>query len=273
MKIISRLLVKEDIEIYGKHVKEDTRAAGYNIGDLLNMPHLSGCWYANPHNTPEDVERMYLLAKHYPDSVLSYYAEHRPKEEMIPFIPRIIGAVKKYIDHNTEKLKEIKEKIQDIDNICVHVRSGDKSVERQFIELIEKLSKKYNNVYLLSGVHMDQYFENNHVKITNFLNAMNNILINNGNIHMILAEPDDHLAIMYNARNLLLHKGGFSVLGSIINHGQLFVTPLMTTVKSNFWTHYVKRENVTRNYTELFIDIPIEIKQKEQSIETEQPIK
>jgi hypothetical protein len=47
----------------------------------------------------------------------------------------------------------------------------------------------------------------------------------------------------------------------------------MTTVKSNFWTHYVKRENVTRNYTELFIDIPIEIKQKEQSIETEQPIK
>lgn len=87
---------------------------------------------------------------------------------------------------------------------------------------------------------------------------------------MILAEPDDHLAIMYNARNLLLHKGGFSVLGSIINHGQLFVTPLMTTVKSNFWTHYVKRENVTRDYTELFIDIPSDT---EQSNETEQPIK
>ena len=170
-------------------------------------------------------------------------------------------------------MKKINEKIQDIDNICIHVRSGDKSVERQFIELVEKLSKKYKNVYVMSGVHMDQYFEKNEIKITNFLNAMNNILINNGNIHMILAEPDDHLAIMYNARNLLLHKGGFSVLGSIINHGQLFVTPLMTTVKSNFWTHYVKRENVTRDYTELFIDIPLDPNKNEQFNETEQPIK
>jgi hypothetical protein len=255
MKIITRLLVADDIEIFGKDIPEDKRAAGYNIGDLLNMPHLAGCWYANPHNSIEQLKRLYIVGESYKGSILHFYIQKRPNTETIPFIPRVIGATKMYINNNKcDVFKEVCELVQDIDNICVHVRSGDKFVEPEFIDLIAKISKKYKNVYLLSGVHKDEFFEKNDVKINNFLNSINNILVQNGNIHIILGEPDEHLGIMYSAKNLLLHKGGFSVLGSIVNQGNLFLTPLLTTIECVKWKNMVNRSYVIFNLKPLPID-------------------
>ena len=251
MKIISRLLVPEDIEIFGKDIPQDKRAAGYNIGDLLNMPHLAGCWYSNPHNSPEQLKRLYLIGESYKGSILHFYIQRRPINENIPYIPRIIGATKMFIDNLNDRFKDIFESIQDIDNICVHVRSGDNIVEPEFIDLIAKISKKYKNVYLVSGVHKDEYFEKNDVKICNFLNAINNILVQNENIHIILGEPDEHLAIMYSARNLLLHRGGFSVLGSIVNQGQLFATKLCKTIQCPIWKNMIGKSYITLNIDNL----------------------
>ena len=56
----------ENVEIYGSVLEDDHIGAGYNIGDLLNIPSLGGYWLANPHNSYEDrtvVQSRDLLSK------------------------------------------------------------------------------------------------------------------------------------------------------------------------------------------------------------------
>jgi hypothetical protein len=279
MKVITGILNPEDIEIYGFHIPEDGRGAGYNIGDLLNMPHLADCWDAHPHHTREDLERMYLIGEKYVGSVLGYYIESRPSSEVVPYIPRVLGAVRKYAEKNRHKwthigidadkihvldevnlsdkihvLDEVNlsdkihvlDEVSDKENICVHIRSGDKEVEPEFLDLIADLSQTYKKVYIMSGLHLDQYYTHDEEKVARFQQTMNNILGRNKNIRLVLAEPDEHLSLMFAAANLLIHKGGFSVLGSIVNQGQLYVTPLMKTVTcGKNWKLCVDRQFMT----------------------------
>ena len=56
---------------------------------------------------------------------------------------------------------------------------------------------------------------------------MNKILSLKTNISLIIGSPDEHLCCMYLSSNLLLHKGGFSVLGSIASCGNIYVTSLL----------------------------------------------
>ena len=255
MRVVQGILKPEYIEIYGIDIPEDTRGAGYNLGDLLNMPHLANCWNAHPHHTNEDLERMYLVGERYVGSVLSYYIELRPYSEVVPFIPRVIGAVRKYAEKNrhnwTNVIKSdggtmnVLMEVSDKENLCVHIRSGDKEVEPAFLDLIKELSLKYKNIYIMCGLHLDQYFTRDADKISRFSQSMEYILRCNENIRLVLADPDEHMCLMYEAANLLIHKGGFSVLGSIVNQGQLYVTPLMETVRQQNWKLYVDRPFVT----------------------------
>ena len=41
------LITEEDVTIFGIDLKDDSRGAGYNIGDLLNIPSLGG--FGQPH--------------------------------------------------------------------------------------------------------------------------------------------------------------------------------------------------------------------------------
>ena len=63
--------------------------------------------------------------------------------------------------------------------------------------------------------------------------------------------PDNHLYIMRTCRNLLVHKGGFSVIGALIFNGDnLYITgffnPLNVTDNhnNNFFSHIKKYELV-----------------------------
>jgi hypothetical protein len=78
-----------DIEIFGKtEIKEDPINAGYNLGDLLNMPFLYGVWEQNPHGGKERLDRMNIIGKAYPGSILSNYISDRPEDEPIPNMER-----------------------------------------------------------------------------------------------------------------------------------------------------------------------------------------
>ena len=77
---------------------------------------------------------------------------------------------------------------------------------------------------------------------------MNNILAQRDNIYIYLSSPDVHLSIMSEATNLLLHKGGFSCLGSIVCNGNLFITNYFIVAKCNNWI-----SKVNKKYTNLSI--------------------
>lgn len=221
-----------DIQIYGNpEIKEDPINAGYNLGDLLNMPFLYGVWDQNPHGSEERLYRMNIIGQNYPNSILSNYISERPDEETVPNIERIINATEKYIENENINLEEIFQTVRDANCLCVHVRCGDLLVEDEYIEKIAEFSQKYETVILLSGINIDEHYLDDHLKKCNFMYFMNRILERNENIYLYMDSPDNHLAIMRNSANLLVHKGGFSMLGYIVATGNVFITERFDSVK------------------------------------------
>jgi hypothetical protein len=232
----------EDIKIYEKLIVEDTRRAGYNIGDLLNMPFLDNTWNRNPHNDNEILNRMNLIGDNYKGSVLNYYCEHRNIDDLVPNINLIVESVAYYNEMNKHNYEEILNIVKDKHTLCVHVRSGDLMTELEFINKIQQLSYRFKKIIILSGVHGDQHFSSNHDKKMRFLSTINYILNKNINDTCVyLNEPDVHLMIMMNASNLLVHKGGFSCLGTIISTGQLYVTNVFYHLYKENWKKYVNK--------------------------------
>jgi len=220
-----------DIEIYGNRtITEDPINAGYNLGDLLNMPFLYGVWEQNPHGGKERLDRMNIIGKAYPGSILSNYIQERPYLEPVPNIERIVNATEKYIENNITNLQEIFQKVQNPTCLCVHVRCGDLLVEEEYIDKIVEFSQKYETVILLSGINMDEHYVDDHLKKCNFRFFMNKILERNDNIFLHQDIPDNHLAIMRKSANLLLHKGGFSMLGYIVATGKVYITNFLHPV-------------------------------------------
>ena len=236
---LKRNLIFEDIIIYDKEIEfsKDERKAGYNIGNLLNMPYLSGQWKQCPHNDNGALERMNLVADICKDSILSFYCRGRPVDEKVPFVPRIIDSVHEYIEKNRNLLEtnEVYQTVQNPNCLCVHIRSGDLNVEGDYVNVIEKMSHRYEKVILLGGIHLDEYFKPHDIKIIDFMNQINHILNKNDNLFVYLDKPDNHLCIMHKAANLMVHKGGFSCLGSILCTGNLFVTHHFEFVKHPNW--------------------------------------
>jgi hypothetical protein len=221
-----------DIQIYGNpEIKEDPINAGYNLGDLLNMPFLYGVWDQNPHGSEDRLDRMNIIGNNYPNSILSHYISERPEEEPVPNIERIINATEKYIENKNKHpdtcLKEIFQKVGDPNCLTIHVRCGDLLVEEEYIEKIIEFSQKYETVILLSGINMDEHYLDDHLKKCNFVYFMNRILERKDNIYLHMDSPDNHLAIMRKSANLLLHKGGFSMIGYIVATGKVFITELL----------------------------------------------
>lgn len=246
LEILRKQITIQDIKIEGKHIEDDKTNAGYNIGDLLNIPSLAGYWRAVPHNRMEDLERLYIIGSAYYKSILSYYIEARPTNEIVPCIPRVIGAVQKFIE-NTTDAKDYLQFVQSEDVLCVHIRCGDKNVEQEYLDLIIKLSKNYRFVYLFCGLHLDARFSTNNEKTISFLNTINFLLANSLNISLVNSCADMHVALMMKSKNLLLHKGGYSTIGLIICEGNIFITKLLDTV-NDFWK---ARMNIPYTFLEL----------------------
>ena len=178
--LLKRNLNFEDIIIYDKEIEfsKDERRAGYNIGNLLNMPYLSGQWKQCPHNDEGALERMNLVANTCVDSILSFYCRGRPIDEKVPYVPRIIDSLKEYMKKNNDFLEnnEVFKMVQDPNCLCVHIRSGDLNVEEDYVNIIEKMSYKFEKIILLGGIHLDEYFKPHHMKTIDFMSQVNSIL-------------------------------------------------------------------------------------------------
>ena len=243
MRSLKKILLESDVYIYGHHIPQDPISGGYNIGDLLNMPFLGGSW-SQQLFTDKVLERTYLIADEYPDSILSIYCRSRPKSESVPNIPRIVESVKKYRDMNLASFKKIDTLVQSPECLCVHVRSGDIDVEQDFITLISKLSEQYETVVIFSGILLFEKYRKSDAKKRYFLESINQILGKNTNIYIYLDNPDEHFCLMSVAHNLLLHQGGFSALGYIISTKNLFITKYFTHRTSNAFTENVEMRHI-----------------------------
>lgn len=103
----------------------------------------------------------------------------------------------------------------------------------------------------MCGVHQNGYSPPYYASIEDckimLLQSLDRIQ-NRCHITIDTSEPDTHLCIMRNCKNLLVHKGGFSTLGALLFNGDnLYLTnnfsvPLDPTHK--FFTHIKKYQIV-----------------------------
>jgi len=239
----------------------------YNIGDLLNMPYFfNDC--ETPIHYSSRIYKLYIkAAEFYKGSILNIYHNMRtdPNEPM-PNVQKIRDSVDKYIE-NISNMQTIKTNnlMSNIDinhintllNICmnektlvIHLRSGDQGiVENNFINKINTISNMYDTVLIICGIHHSNYNDKTlpHPSI-----AINNLkislskLYNNKKIFVDISEPDIHLCIMRKAKNLLLHKGGFSILGSLLFNGDnLYLTQVFFP---NYCNNLTTFNNVVKDY-------------------------
>ena len=193
---------------------------GYNIGDLLCMPFIAEIW-----NSDVLKEERTIVANACPGSILQRYVSLC---DDAPNVPVLLKVVEQYLQDNPIECRTL---ITDSSTLCVHVRLGDVETEQSFIDEIHKLSTQFKTVILLAGVHADTRYGSNDQKKLNAVSVLNSILKRH-NIWFWNAAPDVHISVMSVCSNLLVHKGGFSCLGSLVATGKLFFTDLFKRTKT-----------------------------------------
>ena len=229
-----------DIPIYDNN---DINMNGYNIGDLLNMPSFWVGWNRNPHHNQDKYDAFLNVSKNYPNTIVYYYFKLRnDNTEPIPNMEKIEEAIKLYIINND--VSNIINKVNDDNTLCVHLRSGDKGiVDDDYINKINDLSNKYNKIIILCGIHSDQNFESNEISKKNLIKSLQKI--NNNKIEIHIDKADNHLVMMNKCKNLLIHRGGFSILGSIIFNGNnLYYTNIFEPHTNNEIINHIKNKNI-----------------------------
>jgi hypothetical protein len=225
----------------------DENKESYIIGDLLNMPKFFAGWNSNPHHNKYMYDLFKKTSLQYKEHILGIYNENRTDEnEQIPNIEKIKLSVDQYIQRN--KFNEILSLCEDNNTLFVHLRSGDKGViEECYINNIIHLSYKYEKIIILTGIHQNSDRSHHFPSVTESINntkeSLSKLYSKCDKIIIDLNEPDVHLVIMRRCKNLLLHKGGYSMLGGILFSGEnLYLTDLFNPIeKKNIeYFSYVK---------------------------------
>lgn len=233
----------------------DENKPTYNIGDILNMPsYFAPGWevinsvelikFADK-ITFENNYNINIYIEKYPNSILYNYYTSRPTDEMIPNVERIISSTDEFIKNNHYKLNKYMNIVSNNNTLTVHIRSGDKGViEDDYIEIIKKLSNQYERIFVLSGIHKDNHYlkKSNYSIDTSINNTITSLdKLNLQNVIYNSDEPDVHLSIMRTSSNLLIHKGGFSLLGGLLfKNNNLYISPFLETKNNPTYTNHLK---------------------------------
>ena len=224
-----------------------TRGQGYNLGDILNMPAFWAHWtlFRSHHD-------LSVVASQLPHSIAGLYYNCRSDrlgdvadDPLIPYRPRLLCAVNESIAMQPEA-QPILQMVQDDSVLCVHVRSGDYGpMTDNFLRTIAHLSKQFPKIIVLSGVHCngeEHLIAHNKAKLNQCLDKIHALI---PHARFDFNHPDVHVCCMARAHNLLLHTGGFSILGSLVFSGKnLYIT--------SAFQPYIKRKN-----TKLWHDLNI----------------
>jgi hypothetical protein len=230
-----KIINKNNIVIYDK-IENQINNTGYNLGDLLNCPYYLDAWSQNPHASNYMLTMMNTKSQLYTNSILNNYCNNRPSNENVPNIERLNNSILKYINNNNFFINNIYNFVQQSDILCVHVRSGDKGhIDKEYINIIYNLSLQFKEVILFSGIHSDERYSNNKNSINTLIVDLNFILQKNNNISVYIDTADNHISLMSVASNLLLHKGGFSIIGSLVCKGNIFLTNNFESINLTRW--------------------------------------
>jgi hypothetical protein len=234
----------------------DEGRVSYTIGDTLNMPYFFAKWNNTPHYDDFCYQSFKRAAIQYQNNILGIYASLRTDDdEPIPNVEKIVQACDLYLEQNINQDADLKSKSEmwdDEDTLYIHLRSGDKGVvEDCFIETIVEMSSKYNRLIVMCGIHHNghntPYFASVADSKSMLLQSLSKIQ-SRCQVIIDTSEPDTHLCMMRNCKNLLVHRGGFSVLGALLfNSDNLYITKTFyfpTENRKDEFFGYIKKYNL-----------------------------
>ena len=210
----------------------------YNLGDLFNMPSYSSQWSGTWPKTQRaarllDKGRQLALQKN--QSLLAFY--YRDNNDFLspdaryPNVSRLRLAVgefgRQYIANNASPHFVAARKNS---TLLVHVRSGDiGNISTDFVQCVLNLSVSFDMTILMGGVHANnnKMWLSKEIALNNFAKDMHHLVreSHKRGINAVIhygKNPDADLYLMSIASNLLLHRGGYSALGGLLNSGKTF---------------------------------------------------
>jgi len=215
----------------------------YNVGDLLCIHGVTGHW--NNQHCYNNILFPHLLTA-FPGSIFDIYMQSiDPESDLLPVIPKLQAAVDTYsTQHNITLSTTQGQEVQRNDVLCVHIRSGDWGhVEDDFIDKVKQVAQGYRKVYILSGIHKDTRFgtlEENRVKLVADVDKLTS---NDGPEYVFdNSDVDFHLCLFRLCKNLMVHRGGFSMVATLLFQGNtLYLTqPFLYQEGENRWTQYLQ---------------------------------
>ena len=211
----------------------------YNLGDLFNMPSYSTQWsssWPKMQRSARTLDQAQKLAIQNNQSLLALYfrdnSDSLSPDARYPNLSRIALAVQEFgkqhiANHASAHSFAVLRKNT---TLLVHVRSGDIGhIHPDFVQCVLNISARFNMTILMGGVHVHSNKQWYPKDI-----ALNNIAME---MHHLVREchkmgisafihygknPDADLYMMSIASNLLLHRGGYSALGGLLNKGNTF---------------------------------------------------
>ena len=209
----------------------------YAVGDYLRLPKLYG---ADGFDTEKLTnETMRNWSGHiYPESVVHRYYKAAASEcgnQEAKIIPNILReTVDQFIDTLTDK-STLKTLMLDDDVILIHLRIGDiGDVDKSILFKLRNLKLRHTKVIVLAGVHsawmhssmawgIDEptakrrAYENSRTSFKQLHQFL-------GSFDWLVCDPDLAMCAAYLAKNLFVHRGGFSAALGLLSSGKIYAT-------------------------------------------------
>lgn len=251
--MFNKKVINED-EVFNLLLNDEDKNSDsiYNIGNLLNIPYyytdISCKW--NLSKTKVDNKRIPFensFVKYYYDSFIE-------GKDVVPDPVSINNSFNNFISY--KKMNYYEEVFNKDDVLVVHLRTGDLGDAGDYYKKILQLSKNFNKIFILVGIHNRGQGHPDVKKSENVkpdtINSISTIFKNIDNIKILIGGADEHLCIMKYAKNLLVHKGSYSVLGCILCSGNIYITKVFNAGVKNGnndrWNNMIKECNKNINF-------------------------
>lgn len=231
------VMENEIIELLQNDEDKDSKDV-YIIGDLLFMP-----YYQLPLET-DYIKRVNVIKykdvvfPSFPGSILEKVGKNMEKDDIfVECLPNALNKSVKEYSEEKEFDKTLLEELSNPDNVLLHLRSGDAGdINEDFFNIINNIYKNFKKIYIIFGIHNHNDFncsytacggQNNYWNSRNsFQNTINSIkkVLELDNSTFLIGNSDTHIALMSCASNLIIHRGGFSTIGSIVCKGNIYYT-------------------------------------------------
>eukprot|EP00584_Thalassiosira_punctigera_P011873 CAMPEP_0172551786 /NCGR_PEP_ID=MMETSP1067-20121228/41019_1 /TAXON_ID=265564 ORGANISM="Thalassiosira punctigera, Strain Tpunct2005C2" /NCGR_SAMPLE_ID=MMETSP1067 /ASSEMBLY_ACC=CAM_ASM_000444 /LENGTH=181 /DNA_ID=CAMNT_0013339621 /DNA_START=485 /DNA_END=1030 /DNA_ORIENTATION=+ len=151
------------------------------------------------------------------------------------------------------------------DVLLVHMRSGDLGrIGEYFSSCIKAASKSFRKIVVISGVHSDTRYSSKNESWANLLSDVDSLKLSVSLEFYPHNDPDTHLYMMQNAKHLLVHRGGFSAIGALINRGTVYLSQTFLSFNISLFENMSQKEESVLNNTD-FMDLGLRVmKEKEE---------